>query len=117
MAQHTHRHTHEFHASGNCVLGHTHRAALVTGRAEPHNGTHVHAIHALTTFNREHVHQLHGYTGPAIRVSPNYHIHLVNIVSTTAREHRHRFFNSTHLAPNINHNNPNRRRLLQGRNR
>jgi len=96
-------HTHGLARFTTVSLNHRHLILAISDRAVVlDNGTHVHRIRSLTTFDRLHAHAVSRYTGVGIPVgNTGMHYHVIEARTTLNRDHRHRLEARTRLAPNI----------------
>ncbi|MBE3581898.1 MAG: hypothetical protein IMW96_09765 [Thermoanaerobacteraceae bacterium] len=85
-----HKHVHDHSGKTSCALGHAHLHPGVTGLPLPKDGSHIHTLWGITTFDREHTHSYYATTGPAINLPGNPHTHYVDFETNEVNGHRHR---------------------------
>lgn len=96
-------HTHGLARFTSVDLEHRHLVLNISDRAVVRNdGSHVHRVRTLTTFDRLHAHAVDRFTGPGIPIpGTGMHYHIIEARTTRNRAHRHTLRARTRLAPNI----------------
>ena len=88
-------HVHEFQGSTKLAETgadrHNHRFAGVGGQVIPFGNSHIHYVFANTDFFKEHLHEIHVASGPAIEVGGGKHIHFAKHITTFDDGHSHEF--------------------------
>lgn len=96
-------HTHGLARFTSVTRDHRHLVLNISDRALVRNdGSHVHLVRSLTSFDRLHAHAVRRYTGPGIPIAgTNMHYHIIEARTTRNLEHRHTLRARTRRAPNI----------------